>query len=370
MGLLLAFFLLSIVFSFLCSVWEAVLLSITPSYISIKEKENAHIAKDLKAFKEDIDKPLAAILTLNTIAHTVGAIGVGAQAGALFGERYIEIGGKEIMSWEAVIAVLMTLAILILSEIIPKTIGANNWQRLTPFTVKSLKFLLFILTPLIWLSQMITKGLKKDKGKPVLTRNDLLVMTEVGKESGAIQESEQKVIYNLLRFNKIIVKDIMTPRSVVKSASEKTLIKDFHAANEQLVFSRIPVFEGNPDNVTGMFLKDELLLALVENKGDQPLSTIKRSIIVSNEETPIPQLLNEFIEKKEHMALVVGKYGGMQGIVTMEDIIETLLGLEIVDELDNVEDMQALARRKWEARAKKMGLLSHDSLKDSADIKE
>ena len=212
MGLLLTFFLISIIFSFLCSILEAVLLSITPSYAGIQEQEETAIAKDLVRFKDDIDRPLAAILTLNTIAHTVGAIGVGSQASALFGSASLVIFGLSLISWEALIAGGMTLAILILSEVIPKTIGANNWEKLTPITVRTLKVMIFLLAPLIWLSQLITRNLKKDKNKPVLSRTDFAAMADLGKKSGALEEKEQKIIQNLLRFNKILVRDIMTPR--------------------------------------------------------------------------------------------------------------------------------------------------------------
>ena len=221
MTLLVAFFLISIIFSFLCSILEAVLLSITPAYVGIQEQENSSIADDLTRFKEDIDRPLAAILTLNTIAHTVGAIGVGSQATVIFGETDIQVMGLALISWEALIAGGMTLAILILSEVIPKTLGANNWEALTPFTVRTLRVMLFLLAPLVHLSQFITRNLKKDKNKPVLSRSDFVVMAEIGKETGVLEEKEKKIIHNLLRFSRVLVKDIMTPRIVVISAAKE-----------------------------------------------------------------------------------------------------------------------------------------------------
>ena len=203
MGLLFGFFFASILFSFLCSILEAVLLSITPAYVGIQEQTDSHIAADLVRFKDDIDRPLAAILTLNTIAHTVGAIGVGSQAALIFGESMLEIAGVPIISLEALIAGLMTLAILIFSEVIPKTIGANKWEALTPFTIASLKIMLVVLAPLVWTSQYITRHLKKDKDKPVLSRTDFLAMAKLGTESGVLEESEQTIIHNLLRFSKV-----------------------------------------------------------------------------------------------------------------------------------------------------------------------
>jgi CBS domain containing-hemolysin-like protein len=357
MGLLIAFFLTSIFFSFLCSILEAVLLSISPAYVASQDQQDTSIARDLSRFKGDIDRPLAAILTLNTIAHTVGAIGVGSQAVILFGSVGNGFLGQTLISLEAIIAGVMTLSILIFSEIIPKTLGANNWEILTPFTVKTIKLLLIVLAPLVWLSQIITSHLKKDKDKPVLSRNDFLVMAELGKESGAIDEGEQQIIHNLLRFNKVLVKDIMTPRVVVVSANESTTIREFHEQNAELPFSRIPVYNETKDKVTGFVLKDELLLSLVEDQGDKSLNKIRRDIIIVHDRLPLPVLLDMFIVKQEHIALVVDEYGGMEGIVTMEDIIETLLGLEIVDESDNTENMQALARKNWEIRARKIGII-------------
>jgi CBS domain containing-hemolysin-like protein len=360
MGLLVAFFLASIVFSFLCSILEAVLLSTTPAYVSIQKQKKSAIASDLVRFKTDIDRPLAAILTLNTIAHTVGAIGVGSQAALVFGNTNIELLGFSLVSVEAFIAGGMTLAILVFSEVIPKTLGANNWEELTPFTIRTLRVMLFVFAPLVWLSQIITRQLKKDKDKPVLSRSDFAVMAELGKESGVLEAKEQKIIHNLLRFSHILVKDIMTPRIVVISANEAISIREFHEEHKELPFSRIPVFSDNSDNITGYILKDELLLNLVEANDDRLLRDIRRDVIVTYKRVTIPTLLDMFILKKEHMALVVDEFGGMEGIVTMEDIIETLLGLEIVDESDNTEDMQVLARKNWEKRARKMGIIPED----------
>ena len=361
MGLLVTFFVASIFFSFLCSILEAVLLSITPAYVATQDKDNTAISRNLSRFKEDIDRPLAAILTLNTIAHTVGAIGVGAQAAVIFGASKIEFFGLTMVSWEAFVAGAMTLAILIFSEVIPKTLGANNWQALTPLSIRIINLLMIILAPMIWLSQFITKNLKNDKDKPVLSRSDFLVMSELGKDIGILKESEQKIIRNLLRFNRILIKDVMTPRIVVVAENGSTTINDFHERNPELPFSRIPVYQDSNDKVTGYVLKDEILLKLVEDKGDKNLNSLRRDIIISHSATPIPDLLDKFIAENEHIALVVDEYGGMEGIVTMEDIIETLLGIEIVDELDSTEDMRALARKNWELRARKMGLLPADS---------
>jgi CBS domain containing-hemolysin-like protein len=362
--LLIIFFLVSIIFSFLCSIWEAVLLSITPSFAAIKRQEGGEVGRTLDEFKANIDRPLAAILTLNTIAHTVGAIGVGAQATSIWGASIIST---------AVVPVVVTLAILILSEIIPKTIGANYWRELASFTVVSLKFILKVLAPLVFISQLITKALKKDKQASVFSRADFTAMAELGSQEGVFDEGESELLKSFLRFDSILAKDVMTPRTVVVAADEKTPILDFHRAHPNLRFSRIPVYADSLDVVTGYVLKDQMLNRLVDQlaaSGGQTTSqsqmqSLRRDIIVVHEQEPIPQLFNDLREKREHIALVVDEFGGMAGIVTLEDVLETLLGMEIVDESDKTVDMQALARKQWEQRAERMGLSVISQNKDT-----
>jgi len=349
--LLLIFFFVSIIFSFLCSIWEAVLLSITPSYVQVKLQDKSSIGKTLELFKSNIDRPLSAILTLNTIAHTVGAIGVGAQASKIWSGNLAA----------TIVSVVMTLAILFLSEIIPKTIGANNWKGLAPFTVKSLNFIIKLLYPLVWFSQIITKKLKKDKSKSVLSRSDFMAMGQVASKTGILELGESRILENLLKLKSLEAKDIMTPRTVVKASKEGTTIQEFYRENKELRFSRIPVFSDTKDQITGFILKDDLLTAVINQKGAQALSSIKRDIQIVAVNENLIKLYEDLIDKRSHIALVVDEFGGMAGIVTMEDIIETLFGLEIVDEFDNVIDMQILARKKWEERAKKLGLITDDS---------
>lgn len=353
--LLISFFLVAILFSFLCSMWEAVLLSISPSYARIQVKQGSALGQHLQEFKENIDRPLSAILTLNTIAHTVGAIGVGSQANAIWADSNPFIT-------TILVPVVMTLGILILSEIIPKTLGANYWKELAPFTVTSLNFIMLVLAPLIWATQLLTRSLKKEKDRSVLSRSDFMVMTEIGEQEGVFQPNESSIIKNLLRFHTIDTKSIMTPRTVVIAAAEETTLQAFHDKYPALQFSRIPTYhEGSKDRVTGYFLKDALLTHLLDGKGDETLSKLRRDIMVVNEAFPITELYNRFLEKREHIALVVDEFGGMAGIVTMEDVIETLLGLEIVDEFDNTVDMQKLARENWKKRAKTLGLIEEQS---------
>ncbi|MCG6967258.1 MAG: hemolysin family protein [Chromatiaceae bacterium] len=349
--LLIAFFLIAIVTSFLCSLWEAVLLSITPSFAQIKVQEGGTLGKRLKRFKENIDRPLAAILTLNTIAHTVGAIGVGDQASKIWSDANPLITGL-------LVPVVMTLAILILSELIPKTLGANYWKEMTPFTARSLVFITRLLAPLVWFSQFVTRALKKEDVGSAFTRGDFLAMADIGARHGIFEQHETDIITNLLRFRSVRARDIMTPRTVVRSASVKQTIGEYFEQNREQRFSRIPLYEnGSYDHVAGYMLKDELLARMVDGGQDAELGTLRRDIITVQDDHPIVELFNLFLAQREQIALVVDEFGGMAGIVTMEDVIETLLGVEIVDESDRTEDMQLLARRNWERRARRLGLV-------------
>lgn len=357
MGLLIAFFLLSILASFLCSIWEAVLLSITPSYVNTEVRKKSKLGEKLNEFKEDIDKPLSAILTLNTIAHTVGAIGVGAQAAAIFsGSKGLDIGPLH-LSMESIIATLMTLAILVLSEIIPKTIGANQWRSLAPFTVKSLTVLEKVLMPFIWMSKWITKSLKKDKSKSVFSRADFLAMADIGASSGELQENETSIIVNLLGMDKLKVMDVMTPRVVMQIINEKESLQHYYDNHQPLRFSRIPVYEGKVDNISGIVLKNDILKGIIDGNGDKPLESIKRDVKVIRQDKSLRELFSYLTDEKEQITIAVDNYGSVTGLATMEDTIETILGLEIIDETDGVADMQALARKKWEDRAKKIGII-------------
>ena len=348
-SLLVIFFLVAIVTSFLCSMWEAVLLSITPSYAQIRLREGGWLGERLQAFKENIDRPLAAILTLNTIAHTVGAIGVGDQAAKIWADANPLITGL-------LVPVVMTLAILLLSELIPKTLGANYWRELTPFTARSLSWIIRALWPLVWFSQFVTRALKKDEVKSAFTRSDFLAMADIGAQQGVFEPHESDIIANLLRFRQVRVKDVMTPRTVVKTAPADTPIGAFFEANRDLQFSRVPIYEGKPDDIIGFVLKDDVLASAAEGTADRPLSALRRDLLTIDEGHPIVEVFNRLLKSREHIALVVDRFGGLVGVVTMEDIIETLLGVEIVDESDEAEDMQLLARRSWERRAERLGL--------------
>ncbi len=347
MGLLLTYLLIALFFSFLCSILEAVLLSITPSYIASKAKENKKYAIKLQQYKEKIDLPLAAILTINTFAHTIGAAGVGGQVQILYGNEFVSIASA-----------ILTIIILIFSEIIPKTLGANYWKQLAPFAATTLTIMIYSpLYPIIWLSKLITVLLSKKKTESVLSRSEFQAMAEIGVKEGIFKKEESKILLNLMVFKHIVVKSIMTPRTVVFATTEDISIKDFYEQNEMIRFSRIPVFIDDIDNISGYVLKDDIMHFIIEKDDQILLKNIRRDIKVVNEKMPIIRLFYKLIDEKEHIAMVVGEYGEMVGIVTMEDIIETLLGTEIMDELDNIEDMQEQAKKNWEKRAKKLGLI-------------
>lgn len=356
MTLLLFYLFFALVVSFLCSVWEAVLLSITPSYIKRKENESPELGKRIKALKDDIDRPLSAILSLNTIAHTVGAIGVGAQASLIYGSAKYAVLGINIPV-TSVVAALMTLAVLFLSEIIPKTIGATSWKTLAPFTANALRIMVFSLKPFVWLSGVVTGLLKSDKDKSVFSRRDFAAMADVINESGQISKADHTLIKNLLAFDDLTANDIMTPRTVMVMANESLTLGEFYKTHKDLRFSRIPLFGDNRDEVTGLLLKDELLGGMIEGKENEKLSTIKRSIPVITSRLSLRKVFMRMNENRDHIAVVVDEYGGLQGLVTLEDIFETLFGMEIMDETDSISDLQQYARKQWETRARKLGLI-------------
>ncbi|UOB15931.1 CNNM domain-containing protein [Abyssalbus ytuae] len=363
MALLIIYAFVSIFFSFLCSILEAVLLSITPTFLNVKKSEGKSYAYSLEKLKKDVDKPLIAILTLNTIAHTVGAILVGVQAEKL--PYKVEIAGVNIVG---IVSAIMTILILVVSEIIPKTIGATFWKQLANFTSKALRILIFPLkwTGILWLLQLTTKiiGGKHAHGS-VFSREDFTAMADIAHQEGVFQESESTVIKNLLKFDEILAKDVMTPRSVMQIASEDQTIQDFFDKHPNLRFSRIPVYKDKGDNITGFVLKDNILEEIIYGNGQKKLSEIKRPLLVTKRNLPIPELFEKFISQKEQIALVVDEYGSVSGLVTMEDVIETLLGLEIMDESDSVADLQDYARKSWKNRARKFGLLDDDAAKNS-----
>lgn len=351
MGLLIFYLVLAIAVSFLCSVLEAVLLSVTPSFVAFKENDAQAEGEMLRKLKKDIDRPLSAILTLNTIAHTVGAAGVGAQAQVVFGNAYV-----------SVTSVVLTLLILIFSEIIPKTLGATYWKKLAVSAAKVTRFLIVITYPFVQLSKGITIWLSNEDNQPSLSREEFSAMAEQGVQEGIFEEGESDMFKNLIRFSTLQVKDIMTPRIVVVKYQEDVNVAEVLQEEENLRVSRIPVYGKNEEDITGYVLKTDLYAASASGNTDKKLKELKREILIIPETVSLKVLLQRLLDTKEHIAVVVDEYGGLAGVVTMEDLVETLLGIEIMDEADAIEDMQKLARDKWKERARKLGIVIPESM--------
>jgi len=345
---LIAYVFLALGFSFLCSVAEAVLLSVTPSYIEgLKEKQPKRAAL-LKRLKQDkVDHALAAILTLNTIAHTVGAIGAGAKATIVFGSY-----------WFGLFSAAMTFMILFLSEIIPKTIGAVYWSKLTGPTAFFVHILVVVLYPVVWISEKLTKSIARRKDLHAFSREEFIAMARVGEHTGHIQKTESRIIHNLFRFESIEVSDIMTPRTVISAFPEDMSITNALEFATQTPFSRLLIYRKDMDDITGFVLKDDVLVSNTQGQGDRKLRSLKRDILAVPESISLPTLFEHLLKDRQHIAIVVDEHGGTEGLVTLEDLIETLMGLEIMDETDNVKDMRVLARKKWVERAKALGINS------------
>ena len=342
MGLLFFYLFLALIVSFLCSIMESVLLSTPQSFVVVENDKGKAWAKRLYDYKQNVDKPLSAILSLNTVAHTIGAAGVGAQAVKVFGEVYF-----------GVVSVVLTLLILIFTEIIPKTIGANNWRRLAPFTTNTIRVMVILTYPLVWLTSLISKLLSRQSSEFSTSREEISVLAGIGAEEGIFSRKISRIIQNVLKLKEVRVSEIMTPRVVVARADENTLLTDFMENKDYLRFSRIPVFESNDDQITGYVFRQSVFEELAQDRHELKLKNLKREIQVVTGSMTLLTVWDLLLNKKEHLALVVDEYGGMDGIVTMEDIIESLLGLEIMDEKDTVIDMQQLAKERWEARQAK-----------------
>lgn len=334
MGLILLYFLGALSLSFLCSVLEAVLLSTPMSYISMRENQGSKTATLMKQYKNNVDCPVGAILSLNTIAHTIGSAGVGAESIKIFGEQYFGL-----------ISAILTLLILVLSEIIPKTIGASYWRSLAMPSTRIIRVLILITYPLVLLSELITKVFTPRGNQASMSREEVSAMVDVGTTEGIFRESESKLIKSCIALSGVKARQIMTPSIVVESACQDLTVKDFQA-KQSWSFSRIPVYAGDKDYITGYVLKDAVLKLLSEDQFHVKLSDLKRPILTFREEESVFQIWEKMLEKREHISVIIDEYGGLRGLVTMEDIIETMTGVEIVDEDDVAVDMQALAKEK------------------------
>lgn len=330
--------------SFLCSIMEAVLLSVSPAYIGALKADKPQAAERLRELKEDVDRPLAAILTLNTVAHTIGAAGAGAEAAAYFGSGAIGI-----------FSAILTLAILVLSEIIPKTLGAVYWRGLAPLVARMLKPLIYALYPLVIMSQWFSRFLTRGKKEGDVSRDELAALADIGAREGVFRDREAHLFKSLLRFESLSVSDVMTPRTVLVAFPETARVEELVAAKRP--FSRYPVYSGNQDHITGYVLLSDALARVADDARDTPLADLRRDIFAIPANQSLLEVFERLVESREQIALVVDEYGGTAGIATMEDVIETLLGLEITDETDKTEDMQMLARDRWRIRASQLGLL-------------
>lgn len=337
MGLVILYLLIALAISFLCSILEAVLLSTPMSFISMKEKEGAKSAPLFKKLKQDIDRPISAILSLNTIAHTVGAAGVGAEAVKVFGEAYFGI-----------ISAVLTILILVFSEIIPKTIGARFWRSLAMGSAQVIQVLIYITYPLVILSDFITRLFASNKEETSVSREEVSAMVTVGTEEGVFEMKENKIIQNVFKLEKIKVREIMTPSVVVAAAPEELTLSEFYKDKSYSTYSRIPIYKDDHDYITGYVLRQTVLEKLTEDRFDLKLTDVSRPVLSAYEGESVSKVWERMLEKNEHLSILIDEYGCFRGIVTMEDIIETLLGLEIVDEKDVVPDMQVFAKEKWQ----------------------
>ena len=343
MILIFVYLLIALAVSFLCSVLEAVLLSTPMSFITLKENEGNRSAPLFKKLKENIDKPLSAILSLNTVAHTIGAAGVGAQANKVFGEEYFGL-----------VSAILTFLILVLSEIIPKSVGASHWRSMAMGSGKVIQALIYITYPLVWLSEQITKLISPANKEISVSREEVSAMIDVGVREGTFDNKESKIIQNLMKLENIRVRDIMTPRIVVSTAPEDMTLKEFSDMKPALQHSRIPVYSSaDNEDITGYVLRHAVFEHLAGDRFEVRLSDIKRPIEAYPDTITLAAAWEYLLESKEHIALVVDEYGSFEGIVTVEDIVETILGLEIIDEKDSVADMQEYARERWRQRREK-----------------
>ena len=345
MTLLVVYVLIALLFSFLCSIAEAVILSVTPPYVALLDKNGRRAGTLLRAQVDDIGKPLAAILTLNTIAHTVGAAGAGAQAAKVFGSAYLGVASA-----------VLTLLILIFSEIIPKTLGAHYWRPLAPAVAHGLHWMVRLLYPFVLLSEWITRHMTDGPRLSGFSRSELQAMAEVGAREGSIGQQESDIVRNLFRLNRTTVSAAMTPHTVMFTAPRDATVGEFFEAHDQMPFSRIPVWGDDPDDVVGFVLRADLMLAQARGQGERTLGEFLRDLPALPETLSLAAAFDELVRTRAHIVLIVDEFGDVQGLLTLEDIIETLLGLEIVDESDTEADMQKVARRLWEQRARRLGL--------------
>lgn len=324
---------------FLCSLLESVILSVSHSYIVLLGRRNRTSGRILGELKQNINRPLAAILIFNTVASTVGAMGVGAQTYKIFGSR-----------WIAVSSAVLTILTLVFSELLPKTLGANHWKKLAPAASYLILGLIFITFPLVRMLELFSRSLARKPDAATISREEIIILAETAANERVLERKEAQIIENLLLLSEIRTADILTPRSVILALQKDETVGEALADNPNIRFTRIPVYNNGVDDVIGLVLHDRLLEACYTGRRDIKIETLMGPIHAVPESKPIAELLDEFINRREHLFEVVDEYGGTAGIVTLEDVLETLLGVEIVDEFDSVDDMRAYAVERWRSR--------------------
>jgi len=333
MTLLVVYLIVALAFSFLCSMLEAVLLSVPSSHVAVLVERGSVTGKRLQRMKKDIDRPLAAILTLNTFAHTLGAAGVGAEAARIWGE-----------AWVGVVSFVVTLLILVFSEIIPKTLGAVHSKKLAPFSAWTIHYLILLLKPAVaacnWISRLMS-GQKQAIHK--MGREEIQSIARMAHDEGTIDETEALILRNLIALREVAIEHIMTPRTVVYTLESDQTAGEI-AQGEPPPFSRIPIVGASLDEPKGVIHRREIFKAVAEGRGEATLGELARELHAVPQTARLPDVLRQFVQRREHLFLVVDEYGGSVGIATLEDVVESLLGVEIIDETDTVEDMQQLAR--------------------------
>lgn len=342
---LLIYIVVALTFSFICSLCEAVLLTASLSYIEVRAETGDRAGLLMRRFRDNVERPISAILTLNTIAHTVGAAGAGAEAAAIFGNEYI-----------GVISAVLTLLILVLSEIIPKTLGAVYWKPLLGFAAYTIQALVWVLYPAVWAFDLLTRLLTPADREATVTRGEIEVMARISTGKGGLAESEQVILGNLLHLGRVSVSDVMTPRTVTLSFPQSCTVGEVMQAHRLLPFSRIPIYDQSPDDTSAFVLRSDILSAAAEDRDGVTLAELARPLHSIPETMTVDRVMAEFVSRHEHIFLVFDEFGGTAGIITLEDAVESLLGVEITDESDLVADLRLLAQQRYERQAKLLGL--------------
>lgn len=336
MGILITFFLLALFLSFLCSLMESVLLSVSVTYVGLLEKEGRAGGKHLHSLKRNINKPLTAILTINTVANTVGATVVGAQIHRLYGGGFVALGSG-----------ILTFSILVFSEIIPKTIGAVYWKALAIPSAHIIRGLIMITWPFVYMSEFLSHLIKPKEEQQKVSREEMLMMAEMGEDEGTLQEQESEIIENLLNLRDVKASEVLTPRTVVFAVEASETVGEVITKYSPIAFSRIPVFEGDLDNIIGLVHRYTIINKQAEDHFNVTMKELVMPIQTVHESESVARVLDTFVKLRQHIFLVVDDFGSTAGIITLEDAIETLLGVEIVDEHDAVVDMRKLAKERW-----------------------